>query len=134
VKPALEVLSSQLDATDHYNARSMAPPKRKGGGRVTPKGTRPGVNAAVPSVAKDPIRADGPVRAAQASSRYTPPVPRAMKVSPTWVPVLMFTLLVAGILVIVLNYIGVIWDTNNWLLLVGLGLILGGIVTATQWH
>jgi hypothetical protein len=113
----------------------MAPPKRKAGGRVTPKGTRPGASTAVPSATKDPIRSEGgPVRATQASSRYTPPVPKSMKVSPAWVPVLMFTLLGLGILVIVLNYLGVIWDTNNWLLLVGLGAILAGIVTATQWH
>jgi hypothetical protein len=94
------------------------PPKRKvQGGRVTPKG--------------------GPQRPAraEASSRYTPPVPRAMKVSPMWVPVLMFALLGIGLLVIFLNYLGVLpGGTKNLYLLVGLGSILGGIVTATQYH
>lgn len=52
-----------------------------------------------------------------------------------WVPVLMFTLLVGGALTIILNYMGwVPGDTSNWYLLGGLGLILAGIVTATQFH
>jgi hypothetical protein len=69
------------------------------------------------------------------STRYTPPVPQSVKVSPTWVPVLMFVLLGAGLLTIILNYLGVLpGATSNWYLLVGLGFILGGILTATQWH
>jgi hypothetical protein len=94
------------------------PPKRKvKGGRVTPKGTG--------STAPRP----------EASSRYTPPVPRSAKVSPPWVPVLMFALLIIGMLVIFLNYIDVLpGGTKNTYLLVGLGSILGGIITATQYH
>ena len=103
------------------------PPKRKvTGGRVTPKGGKSAVNRP------------------EASTRYTPPVPREMKVSPTWVPVLMFTLLGLGMLVILLNYLGVLpalwWDnppdsdTSNWWLLIGLGSILAGIMTATQYR
>jgi hypothetical protein len=86
------------------------PQKRKvQGGRVTPKGTT--------------------------SARYTPPVPSHQKISPMWVPVLMFGLLVLGMVVIIANYIGwVPGGTSNWYLLGGLGLILGGIVTATQFH
>ncbi len=96
------------------------PPKRKvKGGRVTPKG---GPQAA-------------PSNRPGASSRYTPPVPMSKKVSPPWVPVLMFALLGIGLLVIFLNYMGVLpGDTKNSSLLVGLGFILGGIVTATQYH
>jgi hypothetical protein len=90
--------------------------RRVQGGRVTPKatGARP----------PDP------------SGRYTPPIPREVKVSPMWVPVLMFTLLGLGLLVILLNYLGVVpgGETNNWYLLAGLGLILGGIITATNYH
>jgi hypothetical protein len=70
-----------------------------------------------------------------ASRRYTPPVPQSAKVSPMWVPVLMFVLLGIGLVVILANYIG--WlpgSTSNWYLVVGLGFILGGILTATQWH
>jgi|TARA_Y200000002_G_C22281871_1_gene496674 cytochrome bd-type quinol oxidase subunit 2 len=46
----------------------------------------------------------------------------------------MFGLLGLGIAVILLNYVGSIWDTNNGILLLGLGMILGGIVTATQYR
>ena len=94
------------------------PPKRKvKGGRVTPKGGQ------VSNPRPDP------------SSRYTPPVPREHKVSPMWVPVLMFTLLGIGLVVIFLNYLGVLpGGTKNSYLLVGLASILGGIMTATQYR
>ena len=92
------------------------PQKRKiEGGRVTPKaGT-----AAVPS------------------ARYTPPVVRKQDLpSPMWVPVLMFALLGLGVLVIVLNYVSLLpgGEVNNWYLVLGLALILGGIITATQFR
>ena len=94
------------------------PPKRRVQGgrvdskRVTAKGTRPQVEET------------------QAARMQ----PRA-KVSPPWVPVLMFGLLVLGALVIILNYVNLLpGDTSNWYLLLGLGLILGGIITATQYH
>ena len=94
------------------------PPKRKvQGGRVTPKG--------------------GPAAAGRpgASSRYTPPIPREQKVSPIWVPILMFSLLGLGLVVIFCNYLGVLpGGTDNKWLLVGLACILGGIVTATQYR
>jgi hypothetical protein len=70
-----------------------------------------------------------------ASKRYTPPVPQSVKVSPRWVPILMFVLLGIGLLVIILNYVQLLpGATTNWYLVVGLGFILGGILTATQWH
>jgi hypothetical protein len=94
------------------------PPKRKvQGGRVTPKGGH--------------TKASRP----EQSSRYTPPIPQQFKVSPMWVPVLMFTLLALGLVVIFCNYLGVLpGGTKNSYLLVGLGSILGGIVTATQYR
>ena len=54
--------------------------------------------------------------------------------SPIWVPILLFSLLGAGVLTIIVNYLGVFWDTSNVILLGGLGLILAGIVTATQYR
>lgn len=97
---------------------SKPPPKRKvKGGRVTAKGG----SSSAPR--PDP------------SSRYTPPVPKEYKVSPWWVPALMFTLLGLGLVVIFLNYLGVLpGDTKNSYLLVGLAFILGGIMTATQYR
>jgi hypothetical protein len=93
------------------------PAKRKvPGGRVTPKGTG---------------SSDRPA----ASARYTPPVPRADRPSPVWVPILMFTLLGVGALTIFLNYLGVLpGDTSNVYLGIGLGAICVGIIVATQYR
>jgi hypothetical protein len=90
------------------------------GGRVTPKGGHAPVGR--PSSAAD-------------SGRYTPPIPREQKVSPLWVPVLMFTFLTVGVLVIILNYVNLLpGDANNGYLLLGLLLITAGFVTATNYH
>jgi hypothetical protein len=69
------------------------------------------------------------------SSRYTPPTPKSVKVSPPWVPILMFVLLIIGALMIMLNYVGLLPGAQtNWYLLGGLAFILGGIITATQYR
>ena len=79
-------------------------------------------------------RGTGPV-SQPSVGRYTPPIPREQKVSPIWVPILMFTLLVLGVIVIVLNYMNLLpGDASNGYLLVGLGLITGGFITATYYH
>jgi hypothetical protein len=116
----------------------MAPPKRKGG-RTLP-GTR-STTVSTGRVTKSVVDAgrieddDHAHHSMQSSSRYTPPVPKMMKVSRPWVPVLMGVLLGAGALMIVLNYLNALpGATNNGYLMGGLGLILAGIVTATQWH
>ena len=46
----------------------------------------------------------------------------------------MFGLLGGGVVVILLNYVGSAWDTSNAILLLGLAMILGGIITATQYR
>lgn len=86
---------------------------------------------------KATARSGNPKRAAAVteSSRYTAPVPRSMKISPWYVPAAMFTFLGLGMLVIFLNYIGFPFgDPSNIRLFIGLGLILLGIITATQYH
>jgi hypothetical protein len=91
--------------------------RRVSGGRVTAKGTTPASSRPNPS------------------TRYTPPVPRAVKVSPTWVPVLMFSLLALGVLLIFLNYLNVLpGGTSNAYLGGGLAAICGGIIVATQYR
>ena len=69
------------------------------------------------------------------TGRYTPPVPKTQKVSPPWVPVLMFSCLLLGMLMIILNYVNVLPSSpsNAWLL-GGLGLITVGFITATKYH
>jgi hypothetical protein len=98
------------------------PAKRRvqGGGRTTPKGGA--------------VRDSKTPMARESSGRYTPPIPHSVKVSPWWVPAIMFALLGVGTLLILLNYSSAFWETNNMYLMIGLGLILGGIVTATQYH
>ncbi|MCP5026094.1 MAG: cell division protein CrgA [Actinomycetia bacterium] len=83
---------------------------------MTPKGTRP----------------DRP----SASTRYTPPDSDAANgPSPAWVPILMFALLGIGVLIIIVNYLDVLpGGSDNWWLIGGLGLVLGGIITATQYR
>jgi hypothetical protein len=73
------------------------------------------------------------------SGRYTPPRTGAVKgPSPRWVPILMFGLWGLGLLVIVLNYMGVLPGSsdggNGWYLVTGLAAILGGIMVATQYR
>jgi hypothetical protein len=118
----------------------MAPPKRKAGGRVTPKGTKPGELPSAPAPPATGGSAStnanrGPRRAQSSSSRYTPPIPRSVKQSPPWVPVLMFGLLIVGAIMIVLNYLELLpGSASNLYLLGGLGLILSGIFVATQYR
>ena len=100
----------------------MAKPakRRVQGGRTTPRG--------------GPVRGHKPSTVQEPTGRYTAPVPRQVKVSPIWVPILMFAFLGIGTILILVNYTGVLWDTSNWILLGGLALILAGIITATQYH
>lgn len=93
----------------------MAKPtkRRVEGGRVTPKGTRP----------------------AGSTGATNPRFAQQHQTSPRWVPFVMFGLLGLGILVIIANYTNLLpGDANQGYLLLGLGLILGGIITATKLH
>jgi len=103
----------------------VAPPKRKtGGGRTTPKGTRPGEQRFA--------NPEENVKGVHASTRYTPPVTSEMKAPKPWVPVLMVALFIIGMVVIIMR--NLVFTGNNWLTLVGLGCILGGLYTATKWR
>jgi hypothetical protein len=107
---------------------------RRNTGRTTPKG---GEQPAGRRGARIPGRRHAkPGRTTERTSgRYTPPVPRAKKVSPRWVPIVMLTCLVVGVVVVVINYLGVLpGGASNWYLLAGLGLIALGFVTATQYR
>jgi hypothetical protein len=112
-----EETSSESTSTSSSSSTAPSRPpvtKRSGAssGRVTPKGTT--------------------------SGRYTPPIPKEYKRSPTWVPVLMLTFLILGMVTIISNYLpgaGFLpGDSNNWYLLLGLGLITAGFITATKYR
>jgi hypothetical protein len=141
------------------NAKKTPPKRRVQGGRVTPKGGAAreelAESASAEGTKQDSARATGkdsakgkpgsrartktppkPTSRTATSGRYTPPADRSYELpSPPWVPVLMFTFWILGMLVIFLNYVGLLpGAVSNWYLLVGLGLILAGIITATQYR
>jgi hypothetical protein len=87
-------------------------------GRVTPKG------GAITDTGRSVV-----------SGRYTAPIPVEYRRSASWVPILMLVFFSAGILMIVLNYLGLLpGATSNWYLLGGLGLMICGFVVATQYR
>ncbi len=89
-------------------------------GRVTPK---KGAVAARPEFGRP------------ASGRYTAPVPVDLRESPRWVPVLMLALFGIGVVGIVLNYLSLLpGGAHNYYLLAGLGAIVLGFITATQYR
>jgi Cell division protein CrgA len=91
-------------------------------GRVTPKGGQP---------RRGPSNTGTPT----ASGRYTAPIPREVRSSPPWVPVLILTFFGLGLLCIVLNYLGIFpGGANNIYLFIGLGLIVAGFIAATRYH
>ncbi len=64
---------------------------------------------------------------------------RAEGASPRWVAPTMVALLLLGLAWIVTfnvagEYIPVIGDLGGWNLVIGMGLITGGFITATQWR
>jgi hypothetical protein len=92
-------------------------------GRVTPKGGHPRRSAS------------GGGGATTSSGRYTAPIPREMRSSPRWVPVLILVFFGVGLLSIVLNYLGVLpGGTSNVYLFIGLGCIVAGFIGATRYH
>ncbi|MHB1535645.1 MAG: cell division protein CrgA [Acidimicrobiales bacterium] len=95
-------------------------------GRVTPKGGS--------GLSRTP-RVDAAERGRPASGRYTAPIPQEYRSSGWWVPALMLTFFGLGLVCILLNYLSVLpGGASNVYLLVGLGLIVAGFITATRWH
>ena len=92
------------------------PPKeRTQSKRITEKGTRP----------------DNLPPSWSTSMGYMP----SKRVSSRWVAPAMFGLRGAGTVMIIVNYVDLLpGGTSNWYLLGGLGLVLAGIITATQLH
>jgi len=128
--------------------RPNRPAKRRveGGGRVTPKGgptkddpdtstvdpkASPPKGTAARAAARNSKRTTAP----EPSGRYTPRVPSYQKTSGPIVPILMFTFWGLGIAMIMFNYLQFLpGAVSNWYVFGGLGLILAGIVTATQYR
>jgi hypothetical protein len=67
--------------------------------------------------------------------RRQPPPKAKPKESPVWVGALFFALLLSGVAVIILHYVGLLpGGTKAYQLWMGLGLICVSFVVATQWH
>lgn len=101
---------------------------RPSGGRVTPKGgARP-----------EPRRAKTPGDETDWEAereRYVAAARSGNKASPTWWPVLMFGLLGLGILLIVLDYTGLLPGTpNNWMLIPAILCLGGGLFAAMSYR
>ncbi|MEP6625177.1 MAG: cell division protein CrgA [Acidimicrobiia bacterium] len=68
------------------------------------------------------------------TKRRPPPAPKAKNLPPSklWIPTLMFSLLLLGIVVIVTNYFGMLpGGANNKFLLIGIVEVTGGFIVAT---
>lgn len=64
-----------------------------------------------------------------------PPPKRKPKASPRWYGFLVLGLMLLGVAMIVLNYMGLMpGDTRQLWLWLGLGFIAGGFIAATQWR
>lgn len=102
---------------------------RPTGGRVTPKG-----GARPPRHERSP-EPDGTTDWAAETARYTAPASAGAGPSPTWWPVLMFGLIGLGMLLIILNYAGLLPGTpNNWMLLPAVFCIGGGLFAAMSYR
>lgn len=67
--------------------------------------------------------------------RFTPPPKPKPKPSPKWVPALMVGLLGAGVVILVLYYLGLLPGRSPlWGLLTGFGLIASGFFVGVFWR
>jgi Cell division protein CrgA len=69
------------------------------------------------------------------NDRYTPPIPKNAKASPRWMGLLIIGLFLLGVLIIILNYAGVLpGGVDNWWLLGAIGSIFAGLMVATRYR
>ncbi len=95
---------------------------------MTAKGTKPGQTGAM---AREAAHHESSV---SQSSRYTPPTPKEFYESPRWVPILMFTFIGLGVIAILTRYVVPSFTNTNTPVMVGLGLMMAGLFTATKWR
>jgi hypothetical protein len=69
------------------------------------------------------------------SGRHTPPIDRREKVSPKWLGVLIIAMFGLGVLIVILNYAGLLpGGVNNAWLIAAIGSIFVGLLLATRYH
>jgi len=102
----------------------MASTAKQGPGRVTKKGGR-----------VTPSTKGGAASGSVQSSRYTPPIDRREKTSPRWYGFVILGLFLLGVLIVILNYAGLLpGGVNNLWLLAAIGSIFVGLLLATRYR
>lgn len=116
-------------------SKSTRSKKRTTGGRPTPGSGRVTPKGGHRAPRQSHSHPDEPTDWAAETSRYTAPAPSGAKASPPWWPVLLFGLLGLGIVLIIVNYAGLLPGTpNNWMLLPALACIAGGLFAAMSYR
>ena len=106
----------------------MASTAKSGPGKAQKKGGR--VTPSAKSSAKG-ATGSGSVQ----SNRYTPPIDRSQKVSPKWFGILIIAMFALGVLIVILNYAGLLpGGVNNAWLIAAIGAIFVGLILATRYH
>jgi hypothetical protein len=79
----------------------------------------------------------GRYKTAEESGRYTAPIPKSVRHSPPWFGVLVLVLLIGGVAVITVNYLGRLPGLEHgspWGLVIGLVMIFAGFLAATRYR
>lgn len=126
-------MASKSTTTNRKGPRGGRP--APGGGRVTPKGA-PQHRVKSPTARKDHgSTGEGATDWAAEVERNHAPAHPERGPSPTWWPVLMFGLIGVGIVLIVLNYTGLLPGTpNNWMLAPAVLCIGAGLFAAMSYR
>ena len=107
----------------------MASTAKQGPGKAQKKGRSSGGRVTAPG--KGAVTGSGSIQ----SNRYTPPIDRSQKVSPRWFGVLIIGMFVLGVLIVILNYAGLLpGGVHNAWLLGAIGAIFVGLLLATRYH
>ncbi len=107
----------------------MASTAKQGPGRAQKKGRSSTGRATAPT--KGGASASGSVQ----SNRYTPPIDRSQKSSPMWFGILIVGMFALGVLVVILNYAGLLpGGVNNAWLIAAIAFIFAGLLLATRYH
>jgi hypothetical protein len=79
-------------------------------------------------------RTTAPAQSVQ-SARYTPPVPKSVKTSSHWLGITILALFLLGVLVVILDYAGLLpGGVSNLWLVAAIALIFVGLILATRYH
>jgi hypothetical protein len=69
------------------------------------------------------------------SSRYTPPIPKNAKTSPRWMGPAIIGFFLLGVVIVILNYTGLLpGGVNNLWLVAAIAAIFVGLIMATRYH